>query len=727
MRKIITMFILACCFLPGRSQVQIILSFSGKDSMTHQEIQLDSLKIHNLTENCDTILSGSVPSFETLATWPYGIAELHGTGFGLELPGSNPFHGNTLVTLYSGTGSAVRLTLTNPAGSVLASGSFTLEKGCHLFRIQTAESEMVMLTASDNRQSETIKLVSEAEPSGINRIEYGGVLPINPAVTTAKPISPGFSFFLGNQLNITAFSPGYYPATLSDEPESSTHYTFLMTGLPQITTLAVTGITQTSAVSGGTITPVAIDTSFFERGVCWNTTGSPVITDDHTDDGSGNGTFISSLTGLIPDTQYFVRAYFETNTGEVGYGDELPCTTLATIDPPVVTTDSVTNITATSARCGGNVVSGGNDSVTVRGVCWSLSSGPTLADAHTSDGSGMGSFTSQLTTLMPDTLYFIRAYAVNTAGISYGNEKTFTTAQLPGPPVVITTHISGISQFAAYGGGNVTSDGGDSVTLRGICWSLSASPTLADAHSSDSSGMGSFISHLGGLTDGTSYHVRAYAVNSVDTSYGNEVSFTTFLCGTMLMIDHITGNVAPVDKSVSYATVKNIPGEESKCWILHNLGSDHVASAVDDATEASAGWYFQFNRKQGYMHDGTNITPSIWNNVLSENSDWVQANDPCRSELGNAWRVPTFVEWANMFGAGPWMNWYSAWGSGLYLHAAGNIRDNGVLSDRGVHGYYWSSEQGDNIAANNYDFWFSGNILNQFYKSYGFTLRCVID
>jgi hypothetical protein len=722
------LFLLACCFLPGRSQVPIILSFSGEDIVTHQAIPLDSLKILNLTENCDTTLSGTAPSFETLATWPFGIQDLRGKGFGLDPRGANPFHGDALAALFTEAGGTVRLTLTNTAGTILTAGSFLLKKGGHLFRIRTAGSELMMLTASGNRQSETIKLVSETASGGKNQIEYCGILPDDPtAATPVTPTGSGFIFYLGNILNINAYSSGYYPGMLTSEPENSTHYTFFMTGLPQITTTPVSGITQTTAESGGTITPVAFDTAFFERGVCWNTTGSPVITDDHTHDGSGNGTFISTLTALMPNTQYFVRAYFETNTGETGYGDELPFSTLAPIEPPVVTTDSVTNILTTSARCGGNVISGGSDSVSARGVCWSMLPGPNLTDAHTSDGSGVGSFTSQLTALTPDTLYYVRAYAVSTAGIAYGNEKSFTTAQMPGPPVVITTHISGISQFAAHGGGNVTSDGGDSVTHRGVCWSLSANPTLTDPHSSDSSGLGSFSSHLTGLTDGTPYHVRAYAINSVDTTYGNDLTFTTFLCGTVLTVNHLTGNVAPVDKSVSYATVKNIPGEESKCWILHNLGSDHVASAVDDATEASAGWYFQFNRKQGYMHDGTSITPSLWNNTLSENSDWIQANDPCRAELGNAWRVPTFVEWANMFGAGSWMNWYSAWGSGLYLHAAGNIRDNGVLSDRGVHGYYWSSEQGDDIAANNYDFFYSGNILNQYYKSYGFTLRCVID
>ena len=82
-------------------------------------------------------------------------------------------------------------------------------------------------------------------------------------------------------------------------------------------------------------------------------------------------------------------------------------------------------------------------------------------------------------------------------------------------------------------------------------------------------------------------------------------------CGDPLTINHlVSGGVAPVDKTVTYGTVTNIPGETSKCWITSNLGADHQATAVNDATEASAGWYWQFNRKQGYKHDGTTRTPN---------------------------------------------------------------------------------------------------------------------
>jgi len=95
--------------------------------------------------------------------------------------------------------------------------------------------------------------------------------------------------------------------------------------------------------------------------------------------------------------------------------------------PPTVTTNTVSDITATSATCGGNVTADGGATVTARGVCWSTSENPTVADAYTTDGSGAGAFTSQLTNLEPATIYYVRAYATNSKGTAYGESVSFTT------------------------------------------------------------------------------------------------------------------------------------------------------------------------------------------------------------------------------------------------------------------------------------------------------------
>jgi len=94
---------------------------------------------------------------------------------------------------------------------------------------------------------------------------------------------------------------------------------------------------------------------------------------------------------------------------------------------PEVTTTAITDITSNSAKSGGNVTWDGGAEVTARGVCWNTTGGPTTGDSHTTNGSGLGSFASQLTGLSPNTKYYVRAYATNSVGTAYGNELTFTT------------------------------------------------------------------------------------------------------------------------------------------------------------------------------------------------------------------------------------------------------------------------------------------------------------
>lgn len=191
---------------------------------------------------------------------------------------------------------------------------------------------------------------------------------------------------------------------------------------------------------------------------------------------------------------------------------------------PTVTTSSVSSILAVTASGGGNVTSDGAGTVTARGVCWSTTSSPTVAGSTTTDGSGTGYFSSSLTGLSPSTTYYVRAYATNAAGTSYGNEVSFTTITYPS---LTTTAASSITQTTASSGGNITSNGGSAVLSRGVCWSTSASPTLANSYTVDGSGNGSYSSSLTGLSAGTTYYVRAYATSSAGTSYGNQISFTT--------------------------------------------------------------------------------------------------------------------------------------------------------------------------------------------------------
>ena len=98
---------------------------------------------------------------------------------------------------------------------------------------------------------------------------------------------------------------------------------------------------------------------------------------------------------------------------------------------------------------------------------------------------------------------------------------------MPVLPILTTNVVSDITRTSAVSGGNITSNGGAFITSSGICWSTSQHPTSAGPHTTDGPEIGSFSSSMSGLTPGTTYYVRAYAINSVGTGYGNEISFTT--------------------------------------------------------------------------------------------------------------------------------------------------------------------------------------------------------
>ena len=194
---------------------------------------------------------------------------------------------------------------------------------------------------------------------------------------------------------------------------------------------------------------------------------------------------------------------------------------------PLVFTNAASNVTANAATCGGNVVASGGINVTARGICWSTAQNPTVADTKTTDGTGLGYYTSSMTPLVAGTTYYIRAYATNSIATNYGNQVTVQAVLTVVTPTVTTTAATNITSSAATTGGNVTATGGADITARGVCWSINQNPTIADSKTSDGTGTGSYPSQITGLTPGT-FYVRAYATNSAGTGYGTpQITITT--------------------------------------------------------------------------------------------------------------------------------------------------------------------------------------------------------
>lgn len=330
--------------------------------------------------------------------------------------------------------------------------------------------------------------------------------------------------------NLTGLTPGttYYIrayATNSVGTAYGNELSFSTTQVvvPTLTTTAISSVTLTGAVSGGSVSADG-GATVSARGVCWATTANPTIANAKTVDGSGVGSFISTISNLTPGTTYHVRAY-ATNSAGTAYGNDLTFTATA-VTVPTLTTTAVTSITMTTATSGGNITSDNGGAVTARGVCWSTTTAPTVANSKTTNATGTGAFTSSLTGLTAATTYYVRAYATNSAGTAYGNEISFTTSNTV-VATVTTTNVTSITYTTAATGGNVAADGGAAITARGVCYALTTNPTISNSITSDGTGTGSFTSNLTGLTPGATYHVRAYAINSVGTAYGNDVTFTT--------------------------------------------------------------------------------------------------------------------------------------------------------------------------------------------------------
>lgn len=445
----------------------------------------------------------------------------------------NPTNADSKTTDGTGTGSFtssitgltpgavyyVRAYGTNTVGTVYGNQLSFTALGLVPAAATIAATSITTITATLNGTANANHLSTVVTFEYGTTVDYGST-----ATATQSPVT-------GSETNnvtveITGLAQGIlYHFRIKTVNELGTTYgsdlTFTTLTLPTVTTTAISDTTQTTATSGGNVTNDG-GASITARGICWSTSANPTTADSKTSNSTGTGTFTSSLTGLIGNTTYFVRAY-ATNSVGTNYGNEVSFKTSPVL--PVVTTTAISETTQTTATSGGNVTYDGGAEITVRGVCWSTSASPTTTDSKTTDGTGTGIFSSNLTVLTGNTTYFVRAYATNSVGTNYGSEVSFKTS--PVLPTITTTAVSAITASTASSGGNITSDGGASISARGVCWSTAQNPTTSDNKTTDGTGTGIFTSAITSLTPGAIYYTRAFATNIVGTVYGNQLTFTS--------------------------------------------------------------------------------------------------------------------------------------------------------------------------------------------------------
>ena len=554
--------------------------------------------------------------------------------------------------------------------------------------------------------------------------------------------------------------------------------------LPTVITDAVSDITETTATCGGEVTSdggVAVT----ERGVCWSTSASPTVADNHTSDGAGLGTFTSNITGLTASTTYYVRAYAINSVG-TAYGETVTFTTEAS--PPVVHgqpcpgTPTVTdydgniyntvligtqcwtkeNLRTTHYADGTAIPAGGSNTsytepyyydysthslpLETRGYLYNWSAAMHGAASSNANPSGVQGICpagwhlpsdaewTQLTnyvgsqseyTCGGNSSYIAKALASETGWNSHtnacavGNDPSANNASgfsaVPAGdgdgsyfdyagsganfwssteyssdivwdrfldfgnadvgryenykfgetsvrclrdedgtdttqstlPTVITSAVSDITETTATCGGEVIADGGVAVTERGVCWSTSATPTVADNHTSDGAGLGTFTSNITGLTASTTYYVRAYATNSVGTAYGETINFTTS--------DSVPNPVVDGQPCPEFATVTDYDGNTyntvqigQQCWMRENLRTTHYASgtaitAGGSTTSNTEPYYYDYSsqnfplEKRGYLYNW----PAVMHGVTSSNTNPIGVQGICP----NGWHLPSDAEW----------------------------------------------------------------------------------
>ena len=306
-------------------------------------------------------------------------------------------------------------------------------------------------------------------------------------------------------------------------PSTSNKLEFGQTKADSISYYSLSISTQITNLNGNTIT---------EHGHCWAKNEKPTIVNEHSNLGalSHESTFYSDLKNLDDQTQYHIRFYMKLNNGII-YGDDITVSTLKA-GIPVVETNQVINITLNSAECQGIALADSGNVIIKKGFCWHTQEDFDIDNCLdlTVSGSGLGSFSGQLYNLSGGTTYYIKAYATNQLGTSYGMAKEFITENM-GLPTIMTSDITNIGNTYAKTGGDITDNGNSPIIARGVCWNTDGEPSLENSigFTSDGTGIGSFTSNITGLQEGTLYYVTAYATNEEGTAYGNIKSFTPSL------------------------------------------------------------------------------------------------------------------------------------------------------------------------------------------------------
>lgn len=449
---------------------------------------------------------------------------------------------------------------------------------------------------------------------------------------------------------------------------------------PEVSSAIVKTITMTSASLTGEVVSDGGETTTIS-GFCWAAEEDPTINNciDTTVNSVGTGVFNGIISELSPGTRYFARLYSANSKG-TSYSSQV---IFKTHNLPVVETASVTSITGISAISGGNIIDDGGVGIKARGVCWDTSPSPTTEHAtKTTDGSGNGVFVSLLSGLFQGTVYFIRAYATNHYGSSYGTEMSFSTSG--SSPDIMTGSIASLTSSSVEFRGMVNTYGYQStITFEyGLTDSYGEETEVIQA--ADYDGDITLVSAVvTGLEEGTEYHYRVKSVNQEETNYGNDVMFTTLVLpsanttdatavsSTSVLLEGIINpNGVPTEATFEYGLTNGYGSEIEIAESPFNTNTGINIEAWLSDLEPLTTYHYRIKAKSQagitYGEDITFTTPglltdadgNIYNTVIIQGKTWMKENLKTKkySDASNIPFVADGGEWSRL--SSPGYCWY---------------------------------------------------------------------
>ena len=781
-KKLLIVTILIGFMLHGLGQNTITLSFTGQDA-NGEFVRLDSVMVKNVTQGWSETLiypdtSITFNDLDGVDTYPEN-ASIH------VIP--NPLRGNAQVLFRTACNSSIVIQITDMNGKIYSSYSGKMISGDHLFNITLEIPQIYVLTIITSKGSRSVKLIN-TENGGSNHISYIGSTDAEYSGEKTKGILShdaqtgdfleykGYAQINGIQHNVS--TDGQLPTD-----DTLILLTFLYTD-----SVPCPGLGTLTDYDGNVYNTVMIGNR------CWmkenlrtrhyaNGTEIPLGTEAN---GSAafryypdNDSTLVPTLGYLYNWSAFINGVTPDSTGTADVQGVCPA---GWHIPRVSEWNQLINHVKgqPSYLCGGGSNNIAKALASKSG--WDYSSGNCTVGHNPEDNNATGfnavpagghyTYDTQsgrfanfwmygaggdnLFELLYDDHEIWKDIASTSAALSVRCVYGQGISQVP--PTVTTAELD-VNGLTVVTGGTVVHDGGADVISRGVCWSTSPQPTLSDNHTSDGSGIGTFISSINsGLTAGETYYVRAYATNSAGTSYGNERTFQTFIvpagdaqpCAGATTVTDYDGNV--------YHTVQI----GNQCWMKENLRTTHYSNgtsiALGQTTNPDTAFYYvpqQYSSqptKFGYLYNWS----AVMNGAMSSyaNPSGVQGICP------TGWHVPSSAEWNQLIeylwyqptytcnsdweniakslaSTSGWHNWW--WtcvvgnqpennnATGFSAYPAGGMLGGNTLLNFSDCTYFWTSSETNSSFANTSILYFNATYVDQseYEKLCGLSVRCV--